>query len=252
MQQIFNNKQPCWQTQSPDWHIKSLFYASTAILFCLFIWFLPYSHSWCEQIDGQFFLALNKTLAWSVYWQQICGWLNHPYETWLNLVLMLSINFLAIACLKKEERKQALIFTLYCWMFFQLGLFFSHAIFGKCLNIERASPSLVISPIIKLSALIKHPVKDFSLNSFPAGHTFVLIYWAGFTNKYASRKLMFLTYLIVILLIFPRLISGAHWLSDVIFTATISYAWLVLGIGTPLYHYIIENLACLRTRRTEK
>jgi membrane-associated phospholipid phosphatase len=237
MQQLLNNAKF-------NWKIQPLLGSLAAIFFCLLLWFNHYSHPWCEYIDKQFFLAMNKTLLWSTYWQQLCGWLNHPAESWLNLVLMVAINFVAITFLPKNKRKHACIFVVYCWLLFQVGLFFSHAIFGNSwLAIERASPSLVINPIIKLSNLVSFPVKDYSENSFPAGHTFVLIYWAGFTCKYATQKFKFLTYIVAIMLIFPRLISGAHWLSDVIFTIAISYTWLALVIGTPLYSYIETKLS---------
>lgn len=225
-----------------NWQLRPFLYSILVMIFCLGLWFIPYSNKWCEQIDQQFFLAVNKTLMWSPYWQQFWGWLNHPAESWLNLVLMVTINFLVIVWLPKEQRKHAIIFVVYCWLLFQLGLLLSHLIFHKWLAIERASPSLAMSSIIKLSELVRFSVKDYSENSFPAGHTFVLIYWAGFTVKYASKKFKFLTYLITIILIFPRLISGAHWLSDVIFTIVVSYAWLAAVLGTPLYSYFVASL----------
>ena len=220
------------------WNYPPVLYPLSALLICLALWFIPYTNTICATIDHKFFIVLNKTLAWSIYWQKICGWLNHPNETWLNLIVMLGINIFVIISLKGKKRTQAMIFTIYCWLLFQLGLCISHFIFKDLLAIERESPSLLISPIIKLSELVQHPVKEYSENSFPAGHTFVLIYWAGFTAKYATKKLKFLTYLIAIVLIFPRLISGAHWLSDIIFTIAISYIWLTIVINTPLYYYV--------------
>ena len=148
MQQIFNSK----QLRYTPYH---LFYAIAAIITCVLIWFIPQTNQWCMQLDKQFFLILNHTLTLSIYWQQFCGWLNHPDETWLNLIVMLGINFLAIAYLEKPKRKQALFFVLYCWIFFQFGLLLSHLIFGDLLAIERASPSLVVTPVIKLSELVK-------------------------------------------------------------------------------------------------
>ena len=246
MQQLFNDA-------NPRWHIRSLLFSIIAIELCLLLWFSAYTSPWCVYLDTRFFLILNQTLLWSKHWAQLWGWLNHPAESWLNLVLMMLINILAIFSLPKNQRKKACMFVIYCWILFQLGLFLSHTIFGNSwLAIKRASPSLVISKSIKLSELVNFSVKDHSENSFPAGHTFVLIYWAGFTVKYATQKFKFLTYLVSIILILPRLISGAHWLSDVIFTTAISYAWLTVVIGTPLYYCIEARLTRTKHMETKK
>ena len=245
MQQIFQ--------QSPTrWQLKSILLAFTAIIGSLALWFCPALQQYWINIDSNFFLMLNSTLAWHKSWQQICGWLNHPDESWLNLLFMLGVNLAAVFALAKNQRRQALVFVVYCWVFFQFGLLLSHFIFSDLLALERASPSLVVSPSIKLSTLVAHPVKDYSENSFPAGHTFVLIYWAGFTAAYAPKRFTVLTYIGVIALIFPRLISGAHWLSDVIFTIAISYAWLTLAIGTPMYRYLMEKLSYCLAQRKQK
>jgi len=104
-------------------------------------------------------------------------------------------------------------------------------IFQKILQINRDSPSVVVDGAIKLSSVLNNSnLKDYSNNSFPAGHALVLIYWALFINLYAPRKITMLAVLVSILLIMPRMITGAHWLSDTIFSLFLGWMYFNLSM----------------------
>ena len=234
MKQLYNS---FLTNQQKSWNIPLLFYTHTSIVICLILWFCPLTHDVCQKLDADIFFSLNKTLSWSTCWQKIMGILNHPNEARLNVFIMVGVNILAIFSLEREKRLKVFLFVLYFWFFIQIGLFVLHAIFSDLLEISRDSPTLVLTPFVKLSEVLSHPVKDHSSISLPAGHTFAVIYWAGFTLLYIPKKLRMLIYLISICLILPRLFSGAHWASDVVFTTTISLAWLAWAISTPLYPF---------------
>lgn len=194
-----------------------------------------------KQLDEQVFSWLNYTLLDSPFWQAFWGYLNHPHETWLNVVVMACLNILAIFMLPKPQRKRATILVIYFWAFFEIALLATNKIFTGLLAIHRDSPSIVVQPWVVLSETLNIPsIKVYSHNSFPAGHTFVAVFWALFTNLYTQKKwFKYLIILTVLLLILPRLFSGAHWLSDVIFT--IFYALLWFGLAKIIWNKLCKK-----------
>lgn len=207
--------------------------AYLVLIASLVVWFHPITHHYCAKLDAVAFLSLNGTLLWSTAWQQFWGWLNHPNETWLNLVVMVAINVVGILTIKpRQQQSRAWLMLLYFWGFFQLGLLLLHLLFTDILALQRTSPSIMLEPIVVLSEVSARPCKIFSYNCFPAGHAFVAIYWAGFTNVFINnnqRIIKWLAWCCVVLLILPRLIGGGHWLSDIFFTTMLAYIWLLWG-----------------------
>ena len=186
----------------------------------LLIWFLPETRKFAKSLDRNAAIWLNQTLSYSRAWQLLWGYLNHQHETWLNVVFMLGLNIVGIFALPKPSRAQATALVLYFWLAFQLVLLVTHLIFSDWLEIQRNSPSMVIAPWLILSDLLNmENLKVYSHSCFPAGHVLVLVFWAQFSLLYSVRWVRNLVLLTVVVLTLPRLISGAHWLSDVVFTA---------------------------------
>ncbi len=229
-------------TITPNWHIRQLAKSIILMLVLLAIWFMPITHAACAYLDGEIFLFLNHSLLYSHYWQLICGYLNHPNETWLNILFMASVNVVGIYTLPKEQRSRAWIIVIYCWITFQLVLLTTHKIFNDWLEVERYSPSIILEPWVLLSVKLNIPdIKVFSHSSFPAGHVLVLIYWARFIALYAKRWVRTLAIITAIILTLPRMISGAHWASDIIFTIVYSNIWFILAVGTPFFAYVLNT-----------
>ncbi len=225
------------------------------VLGCIMLWVLPASNEFCKQIDAQAFNYLNKSLLQSHSWQLFWGYLNHPNETWLNLILMGGINILAVTCLPKYKRTSAIAKLIYFWIFFQFVLLFTHQLFANWLHIERDSPSLVLHTWVLLSDNLNMNLKVASCHCFPAGHALVLVFWAGFTSLYAPRWFRPVLWFVAILFSLPRLFSGAHWLSDIVFTAGYAWLWFNLAISTPVYSFStnkIEILILNLQQRTRK
>lgn len=211
---------------------KVLLVVSTSILILLTMaWFTPTIGGMLHDLDKQIFYMLNGSLQISNSWAQFWGYLNHPNESWINLVVMLGINFGAVLTLKKEYRFKAGLYSLYFWIFFQVLLLITHLIFSDILSIKRSSPTLLIEPVVFLSKILnKSNVKEYSNNCFPAGHTLVAIFWLGFMWNYFKNKILRSTFVLVaILLCTNRLFTGAHWASDVIFTTFYALSWLFVA-----------------------
>jgi membrane-associated phospholipid phosphatase len=196
----------------------------------LAFWAFPASHKVCSFLDYEAFAILNQGLLSDRIWQILWGYLNHPNETWMNIIAMLAINLIGICTVPKTERRRAILLFIYCWISFQLILFITHKVFCDWLEIQRHSPSIVIKPWVVLSEALNIPnIKVYSNSSFPAGHVLVLIYWWQFLRSYAKPWVRYLGLFTVILLTLPRMISGAHWLSDIIFTIVYANVWFYIA-----------------------
>jgi membrane-associated phospholipid phosphatase len=184
----------------------------------------------CQLIDQKCFLLLNTTLLQSEFGQWFWGILSHKNESWINVIVMLAINLWSIILIKRSNNKSTAL-VLYCWLSFQVVLLINILVFGKWLQINRNSPSMIISHPFKLSMLLNNPdIKDFSNNSFPAGHTLVCIYWGLFINLYAPKLIKILGWVVISVLILPRMITGAHWLSDVVFSVGLGWMYFNLSM----------------------
>lgn len=182
-------------------------------------------------LDTQCFLLLNKILLNSSLIQYIVGILSHKHESWINVIVMLLLNGIGVFMLPREQRNRAIIIVVYCWLSFQLFLLLNNLFFQKFLYINRDSPSILIPGAAKLSVLLNNnDIKDYSNNSFPAGHTLVLIYWSLFINLYAPKKVIIIAILISTLIIISRIITGAHWLSDTLCSLLLGWLYFKLSI----------------------
>lgn len=223
---------------------KKLFFISHFfLLFGLILWFNPITHPFCQAIDLYVFKLLNNTLKEGVLWQNFWGILNHRKEALLNLALAALISILGILSTSEPElRKLRIKQTLYFWMCFQIGFMIQREIFVNHLNLIRLSPSLVVESAIRLSEIFNSSnIKDYTRNSFPGGHAFAMIYWASFTFISAPKRIGYFGIGMGILLCLPRLFSGAHWLSDVLFSVLLAILWLHLTLITPIYKMIMQK-----------
>lgn len=110
-------------------------------------------------------------------------------------------------------------------------------------GVDRDSPSVVLQPFTMLSDTTSLDPKDHSHNSFPGDHatvvaTFVYLLWVV-----AGRRYGIVAFLIAAITVLPRLVSGAHWLSDIVLggvvTALLTVPWVVF---TPVQAWLVERL----------
>lgn len=208
------------------------------LLFTLFLilWKIPSAYQFVHQADVATYNFFSGLISSGTYWWiKLSHILNHKIESWLNVVIMLTINFLAILHYEKHKKRGAFIQIIYYWLFFQFVLLAVHFIFQDTLQIHRESPSIQLySQESSISNFIlTDDIKEFSTSSFPAGHTLIAIYWMLFSLSITKVKyLRFLIITTAIVLCSNRLLTGAHWLSDVIFTINLGAFFYYLGLYT--------------------
>lgn len=87
--------------------------------------------------------------------------------------------------------------------------------FGHLLPVSRPSPTLTVPDALRVTQLSAIPTKDSSSDSFPGDHALFLMIFAGFALRYLPRRAKVTALLMVPLFSAPRILSGAHWLTDV-------------------------------------
>jgi membrane-associated phospholipid phosphatase len=106
---------------------------------------------------------------------------------------------------------------------------------------DRISPSLELSPSYRLSELVTWlPTKDSSHSSFPGDHTSVLLMLSAALTYFTGWRYGIICYGFAILFSLPRLVSGAHWLTDdIIGGGVTAFSWVPLMLYTPLGKYVM-------------
>jgi membrane-associated phospholipid phosphatase len=103
-------------------------------------------------------------------------------------------------------------------------------------HLNRASPTMLIGEAVRLSSMYPDfGLKDYSGDSFPGDHAAVLFTWLGYCLFFVRNKWTPWILFVVVLFVMPRLMAGAHWMSDIM-VGGISTALTALAFGlyTPL------------------
>jgi membrane-associated phospholipid phosphatase len=123
--------------------------------------------------------------------------------------------------------------------------------FGHLLPVSRPSPTLTVVDALRVTQLSEIPTKDSSSDSFPGDHALFLMIFAGFALRYLPRWAGVTALLMVPLFSAPRILSGAHWLTDV-YVGALSLILLCLplllltGMSDTLIGWIAPRLPCGR------
>ncbi|MCE8017876.1 phosphatase PAP2 family protein [Halomonas sp. MCCC 1A17488] len=113
------------------------------------------------------------------------------------------------------------------------------------------SPTLVYDNVNLVTQLVDLPTKDSSASSFPGDHGINLFLFAAFMWRFAGLRVALVSAAFAVLLSAPRILSGAHWFSDVFFAALainlIATPWILLTpAGPALARAIGAGLLTLR------
>ena len=117
--------------------------------------------------DKETAYSLNRTLNWNKYWVFFWGYLNHFYETYLNIIPIAAITILALKS-SKIGLKDGVLKFLYYVITLELVLYFSKQIFDYL----RLSPSYYFNDFVSIIKLLGNEnLKCTSHHSFPSGHS---------------------------------------------------------------------------------
>lgn len=188
-------------------------------LMLLFLWIFPLTGIYFDRLDSATFYFLNGMLAQGEKWQLFWAVTNMRIFDIIGGLLVLAMLIIHMYSDKNSENNAAPIekFILFI-IFIGLSIIVNKALFSGILGLidyHRPSPSLVLDGSIRLSEIItSFEFKDASKDCFPGDHAAVLICSVIYFFIYGNKKTGFISCIVLLPFILPRLVVGAHWLTD--------------------------------------
>jgi membrane-associated phospholipid phosphatase len=225
-------------TASKAWNLKILLLCHVigALLFASLFW--PVTHTYWEAIDTAFFKFINSSLRDRPTWQIFWACANHKLADWLEDIVILGFFIAYVRQAHKSLRTRKISELIFCALYIAAIIYFvNRIVFRENFSIPRLSPTLAIDDAVRLSDEITWmSIKDGSSKSFPGDHGTTALLFASIFTYLAGWRLGIIACLYAAFLCMPRLITGAHWLSDVLVgSGTITLVALSWAFCTPLF-----------------
>jgi len=230
---------------SSRWNIKLLLLCHLAILLLLFSLTSPALAKLWGKIDAAIFSFLNGSLKDSLFLQHFWAFANHKLADWIEDFVILLFFVAYVQSQPKEERLKSCARLLFMILYVAAIIYFVNFLFFRhFLIIHRDSPTLVIDSSLHLSDQIPWlKIKDDSSRSFPGDHGTTALLFAAFFSSYARRGLALLASLYALFLCLPRMVTGAHWFSDIVVgSGSIALFFWSLAFCTPLQQWVSSAL----------
>lgn len=201
-------------TPLSGWRPRLLLCSHLAIILLL----LSFFFSFWEPIDRAVFTFLNNTLYNHFSWQLFWAAANHSFVDWIEDLFILGFYCLCIFRSSQTEKKKRIWQFVFCVVFIALTIFLINRILCRdILRLRRDSPTFAIDGSLRLSELLPWlDIKDGSSKSFPGDHATTALLFAATYAFFAGWRLGLYGLLFSLFLCLPRLMVGAHWLSDLI------------------------------------
>ncbi len=223
---------------SKAWNLKVLLLCHIIGALLMASLFYPLTKGYWEAIDVAFFKMINSTLKDRPSWQLFWAVANHKLADWVEDLCVLAFFIAHVRMAQRSLRKRKVSELIFCVLYIAAILYFvNKTLFRENLSIPRLSPTLVVDDSVRLSKEISWmKVKDDSSKSFPGDHGTTALLFAASLSYLAGWRLGILASLYGAFLCLPRLITGAHWLSDVIVgSGTITLVFLSWAFCSPLF-----------------
>jgi Kdo2-lipid A phosphotransferase len=196
-----------------------------------------------DSLDQKTFFVMNGSLADHHWWQFTLAIANYRPFDLVPFFLMIT-PFLIPGWVFNHDESAKHLLTLSVLMAFLIS---ARIILSTLLGIHRQSPSLILHPAYLLHELIPYiDAKDKAGGSFPGDHAAVIFSWFIYMWLFAKPSCRLTVLLITLVFSLPRIIGGAHWLSDDlvggIFLALFSISWICY---TPLGEFCVKKLSPL-------
>jgi membrane-associated phospholipid phosphatase len=230
-------------SRQKKWQLFKLMLALFGIGLAAFSLTLPWTGQVWRAIDTLFFNIANGSLRDHPTWQLFWAIANHKIADWIEDIAFLGFWVAYIRTIPRGQRLRGLAELLFSILLIGATIFFiNKSLFRESLVIPRASPTLVIDSAVWLSKEIPWmEIKDFSPTSFPGDHGTTAILFAATLSRYANRRISIYAWIYSIFLCLPRLMTGAHWLSDLaVGGAGIALLSLSIAYYTPLEKSLID------------
>ena len=210
MSSEFNPKTPAINFHPRQW----IPLIAATILFIF--WAIPLADDLIVAVDEGLFFLLNGTLEWHPAWMSVWAFANHRI---FDVVMgMTYLGFTLFYCFSAS--RNVAVHRVAELVILGLVLLGSRFVIGQILdlvNYHRVSPSRALEPAIMLNeAFPAYKIKDGSNSSFPGDHALVSIFLLLYFVARAPRAYALGALMLAIIACVPRLVGGAHWLTDIV------------------------------------
>lgn len=225
------------------WKPLLLCHVAIAVLLGSFLW--PPARTIWGSLDTAVFKSLNHTLEGHPWVQLFWAFVNHRKADLVEDAVFLLFFILAIKAAPKEKRLRRAAEFIFCIALAgSLIYYVNRTLLREHVLIPRESPSLVVTPCVRLSKEVPWLlVKDETAASFPGDHATTLILFSVLYTYFAGRKLGAYACLYAIFRTLPRLIVGAHWFSDIVVgSGCLALFFLSWALCTPFHTWTIDRI----------
>lgn len=205
-------------------------------------WFITQYHGFWFEIDKAIFYFFNEQLPLSKGFMYFVAFVNLRAFDLVAFIAMLGIFYSYYRKSNVEGKR-----WLFCVGITMLVSAIIMKQFDRMLEIDRVSASIFLDQMYHnvnyVSELSGWPAKDHSASSFPGDHGMMLLIFVTFMWKYMGRSALWKSLAVFVVFSFPRIMSGAHWFTDV-FVGSVSFALVILSwiLLSPAWDIMIEWL----------
>ena len=231
---------------------KPLLLSFGVIAFLLTSFLSPWTAPLWNTLDRAVFKALNGTLEHNTFLQYFWGIINHKR---MDLVEDMIFLLFFIGGIKEAARgqrwKKTAEFIAVILLAASVIFFINRNLLRYNVFLPRESPSLVVTPCVKITNEIPwEGLKDETIASFPGDHATTLLLFGFLFSAFASKRLAKAAWIYVIFRSLPRLVVGAHWLSDIaVGSMTIALFFAACFLYTPLGRVTIGIIERLKSKK---
>lgn len=231
---------------------KSILIAWVIVSILIVSWLIPLTRLFWDYLDAVSYLFLHRFFLQTDVSQKFWAVMNSRIADNMSHAIFILIFIRYLFTHNQQAIKKKVLKVLFVFLTVILSVVLSKGIQSELNNhisIKRDSPSLVLGYDVALSKVLPglENVKDASQRSFPGDHAMTLCLLCGFIFWLTKNKLLRIAGVILTLFfIMPRLISGGHWLTDLVM-GSLPIAILALTVWTSLYAFLEKTFTKKKT-----
>ena len=226
----------------PYWDLKKLFIPPLLAILLIWSWLSSSIRPLWDKLDSNAFHFFNSWIVQDPIWQNFWAFAGHRTMDWFHDIIMFFFFYYHIKFAKTLKRRRIAEF-IFSLLLITLVIWIIHA-FAPFFHLHRKSPTIIESTAFRLSHVIDWiHVKDFSKKSFPSDHAITALLFTSLVFNFMDSKKRWLASIYAIFFCLPRLVAGAHWLTDIVI-GSFSIVLLVmsLALGTPFATWVVNTI----------
>lgn len=218
-----------------------------AVISCLLVisWLIPITRLFWDYLDAMTYLWMHHFFLqsdfaqkfWAVMNSRIVDNVSHA----LFILILVRYIFSDNAQFIRKRTWQVVFILIAVVLSVLISKWVQHELSNR-MSIKRDSPSIVLGYDVALSQVLPglENVKDLSRRSFPGDHAMTLILLCGFIFCFVKKPgFKIVAGILAIFFLMPRLISGGHWLTDLVM-GSLPIAIFALAIWLGVYSLLLK------------